>query len=117
MSRAEKVQQAIKKEVSEIVRDELRDPRIGFVTITKVEVSQDLKHAKIFASALGKKPKDDTFKALKSATPFIRRLLAQRMQMRYTPEIAFKRDDSIEYSVYIAKKIDELHENEQNKGN
>lgn len=115
MSRREKVQEAIKQEASSIIHDELKDPRIGFATVTKAEVSQDLKYAKIYVSVLGKKENvDATFVALNSAKGFIRRLLAQRLKMRFTPEISFKEDKSAEYSVYISKKIDEL-KNEQNE--
>lgn len=117
MSRKERVQEAIKQEVSSIIHDELKDPRIGFATVTKAEVSPDLKYTKIYVSVLGKKENDDsTFVALNNAKGFIRKLLAQRLKMRFTPEVAFKEDRSAEYSVYISKKIDEL-KNEQKQEN
>ncbi|MBL7197849.1 MAG: 30S ribosome-binding factor RbfA [Candidatus Omnitrophica bacterium] len=109
MSRREKVKEAIRQEVSSIIHDELKDPRIGFVTVTRTEVSPDLKYAKIYVSVLRKQESDtSTFKALESAKGYIRKLLAQRLKMRFTPEIAFKEDRSAEYSIYISKKIDEL---------
>ncbi|MDD5006139.1 MAG: 30S ribosome-binding factor RbfA [Candidatus Omnitrophica bacterium] len=114
MSRKERVQEAIKQEVSSIIHDELKDPCIGFATVTRAEISQDLRHAKIYVSVLGKQKQDkSTFLALERAKGYIRRLLAQRLKLRFTPEIMFKEDNSAEYSVYIAKKIDEL--NNENK--
>ena len=117
MSRRERVQEAIKQEVSSIIHDELKDPRIGFATVTRVEISPDLKYAKIYVSVLGKEKQDNsTFVALEKAKGFIRRLLAQRMKLRFTPEVACKEDRSAEYSIYISKKIDELkNENKQSK--
>jgi len=114
MSRKEKVQEAIKKEVGLIIHNELKDPRIGFATVTKAEVTPDLRHAKIYVSVLGKQKNDkSTFKALESAKGYIRSLLAKRLKMRFTPEIMFKEDRSAEYSIYISKKIDEI-KNEDN---
>ena len=109
MARKDKVQEAIKQEVSAIMREDLSDSRIGFVTVTKVEVSFDLRHAKIFVSVLGETEQSQaTFVALKRATGYVRRLLAERLRMRFVPEIAFKEDKTAAYSVYIAKKIDEI---------
>ena len=107
MPRKERVQEAIKEEVSSIIHDELKDPCIGFATVTRAEVSPDLKYAKIYVSVLGKKDYK-TFVALNRAKGYIRKLLAQRLKMRFVPEIVFKEDNSAEYSIYISKKIDEL---------
>ncbi|MDD5617840.1 MAG: 30S ribosome-binding factor RbfA [Candidatus Omnitrophica bacterium] len=107
MARRERVQEAIKEEVSSIIHDELNDPCIGFATVTRVELSSDLKYAKIYVSVLENK-NNKPFVALGRAKGYIRKLLAQRMKMRFVPELIFKEDNSAEYSVYIAKKIDEL---------
>jgi ribosome-binding factor A len=116
MSRKEKVQDAIQKEVSSIIQNELKDPRLGFVTITAVEMTQDLRYAKIFYSVLGK---DEEHKksqeALDSALGFIRRLIAERIQLRFAPEIVFKEDKSSEYSVRIQEVLDEIKELERPK--
>jgi len=113
MARRQKVEEAIKHEVSQIIQRELNDPGVGFATVTRVEVSQDLKYAKIFVSVLGeKKQVTKTFDALGRAKGFIRKLLAQRLRMRFVPEISFKEDRSSEYSVHISKIIDEI-KNEQ----
>ncbi|MDD2689896.1 MAG: 30S ribosome-binding factor RbfA [Candidatus Omnitrophica bacterium] len=111
MSRKDKVTEAIRKEVSIIVHDELKDPRLGFVTITRVEMSKDLRFAKIFFSVLGK---DEDYKktrdALDSALGFIRRLVAQRIRLRFAPEIIFREDRSSEYSVKIQQVLEEIKE-------
>ncbi|MDD5355518.1 MAG: 30S ribosome-binding factor RbfA [Candidatus Omnitrophica bacterium] len=107
MPRKERVQEAIREGVGFIIHDELKDPRIGFATVTKVELSPDLKYAKIYVSVLGE-GSNKTFKALERAKGYIRKLLAQRIKMRFVPELAFKEDKSAEYSIYISKKIDEI---------
>jgi ribosome-binding factor A len=114
MARHEKVAQAIKREVSSIIHDELNDPRLGFVTITRVELSQDLRHAKIFYSVLGKE--EDCKKSkegLESSLGFIRKLIAERIQLRFTPELLFREDKSVEYSIKIQTIIDEIHKNDE----
>jgi ribosome-binding factor A len=116
MSRKEKVQDAIQKEVSSIIQNELKDPRLGFVTITAVEMTQDLRYAKIFYSVLGKDEEHKkSQKALDSALGFIRRLIAERIQLRFVPEIVFKEDKSSEYSVRIQEVLDEIKELEKPK--
>jgi ribosome-binding factor A len=111
MARYEKVCEALRQEVSSIIHDELKDPRLGFVTITRVELTPDLRYAKIFFSVLGE---DEAYKrtkeALDSALGFIRRLIAQRIKLRFVPEIAFKEDRSCEYSIKIQQVLDEIKE-------
>lgn len=95
--RTERLQEFIKEQVSEIIQQHVRDPRIGFVSITDVEVSADLRHAKIFVSVLGDEDaKTASMAGLESAVKFIRGELGRRLQMRYTPEIMFRLDTSIE---------------------
>jgi len=109
MSRKEKVQDAIQKEVSNILANELKDPRLGFVTITGVEISPDLRYAKIFYSVLGKEQDHKkSKKALDSALKFIRKLVAERIQLRFAPEIVFNEDKSSEYSSKIQEVLDEI---------
>lgn len=116
MSRQEKVAEALKREVSLIIHDELKDPRIGFVTITKVEVTRDLREAKIFFTVLGK---DEDYKrtkeALDSSLGFIRRLIAQRIRLRFAPELMFKEDRSSEYSIRIQEVLEEIKELDESK--
>lgn len=119
MSRQEKVAGALKKEISIIIHDELKDPRLGFVTITRAQVTPDLRQAKIFFSVLGKdQDYKKTKEALDSSQGFIRRLIAQRIRLRFTPEIIFREDRSSEYSIHIQEILDEIKElNEPKKGN
>lgn len=107
--RAEKVEQFIKEELSEILRREVKDPRIGFVSVTDVEVSVDLRHARVFVSVLGDEDaKTETMAGLESALGYIRRELGQRLQMRYTPDITFKLDESIERGSRVMKLLGEV---------
>ena len=111
MSRHDKVTEAIKKEVSLIIHDELKDPRLGFVTVTKMELTGDFRYAKVFFSVLGKEEDyKRTKEALDSAKGFIRRLIAQRIRLRLVPEIAFKEDKSCEYSIKIEEVLNEIKE-------
>lgn len=109
--RAEKLAELIKKEVSDILRKRVKDPRIGFVSITDVEVSGDLRHAKIFFSVLGNdEQKEDSLTGLEKATGFIRRELAQRIRVRHVPELIFRYDRSLERGARISKILNELKE-------
>ncbi len=111
MLRHDKITAALKKEVSNIIHDELRDPRLGFVTIIKVELTPDLRNAKIFFSVLGsEKEHIKTKEALDSAAGFIRRLIARRIKLRLVPEIIFREDRSGEYSVRIEQVLNEIKE-------
>ena len=113
MARKEKVQDAIQEEICDILLNDLKDPRIGFVTITGVEMSDDLRYAKVFFSVLGKEEdKKKTKAALDSALGFIRTKVAERVQLRFAPEIVFKEDQSSEYSSQIQKVLDENKERE-----
>jgi len=111
MPRRERVEEAIKKEVSTIIHDELKDPRVGFVTITRVELSKDLRNAEIFYSVLGKEDSHKKTKlALDSALGYIRSLVAQRINMRFATELMFKEDHSTEYSVRIEEILNKIKE-------
>ncbi|MDI6759118.1 MAG: 30S ribosome-binding factor RbfA [Candidatus Omnitrophota bacterium] len=111
MLRHDRVAQAIKEEASTILHNELKDPRLKFVTITQVELSADLRNAKILFSVLGK---DEDYKkvkqALNSAIGFIRSLIAKRINLRFAPEIIFREDRSSEYSISIQKVFEEIKE-------
>lgn len=119
MSRSDKVAQAIKREVSSIIHDEMKDPRLGFVTITRVELTDDLRFAKIFFSVLGEEEaRKKTAEALDSALGFIRRLVSERIKLRFSPEMVFKADRSSEYSMHIEEILNELkgRENDEKSG-
>ncbi|MBO8137048.1 MAG: 30S ribosome-binding factor RbfA [Desulfotomaculum sp.] len=107
--RAGRLAEEIKKEVSIIIQHELKDPRIGFASVTAVEVSSDLRHAKVYVSVLGnEKQAHDTLAALKKAQGFIRTNLGRRIKVRYTPELNFVLDNSISHGVNIMKKLKEV---------
>ncbi|HEY3368535.1 MAG TPA: 30S ribosome-binding factor RbfA [Symbiobacteriaceae bacterium] len=110
--RAARVGEQMREELARLIR-ELKDPRIGFVSIVKVEVSGDLAHAKVFVSVLGDdKQKKDSMKGLQSALGFLRSELAQVMRLRFTPELHVVLDDSIEHGTRIAKLLVQV-QNEQ----
>ena len=105
------------KELSNIIRGEIKDPRIHPMTsVMAVEVAPDLKTCKAFISVLGNdEEKEETMKGLNSAVGYIRRELAHSINLRNTPEITFILDDSIEYGVNMSKKIDELNHGSENE--
>jgi len=106
-----RINDEIKKEVSEIIRSELKDPRVGVITsVLKVETTSDLKYCKIFVSILGDdQKKTETMEVLKGASGFIRKRIADNINLRNTPELKFIFDDSLEYSIKISKIIDDIN--------
>jgi ribosome-binding factor A len=111
--RVSRVGEQIKKEINDIVRNDVKDPRIGFLTITDVEVSGDLQHAKVFVSILGnEEQRAGTLQALQKATGFIRSELGKRIRIRHTPEIAFVMDRSLDYSERIHDVLRKLESND-----
>lgn len=104
--RQEKLGELITAELSDLLRTRMKDPRIGFASITHVEVSGDFRHAKIFVSVMGSEAEqNDTMKALKHATGFLRHELAGRLTLRYMPELVFKLDTSIVQGARILELI------------
>ena len=103
--------------LSEIIRGELKDPRIGVVTsVTAVEVAPDLKSCKVWISVLGdENVQKNTLAGLKSAEGFIRNQLARQINLRNTPEITFIMDQSIEYGVNMSKLIDDVNKHQAEK--
>ncbi len=109
MSRPERVAEQIKKEVSMILHERVSDPRIGFLSITSVDVSPDLKNAKIFVSVLGdENVRKETLEGLKSATSFIRSELGEVLKLRFVPEIVFVYDKSLESGSRVLSLISKL---------
>ncbi|NMB24592.1 MAG: 30S ribosome-binding factor RbfA [Firmicutes bacterium] len=106
--RVERIREAIKQEASDIIR-QMKDPRIGFVTVTDVEVSRDLRHVKIFVSVLGdEEARQTSLDSLEGATGYIRTEIGQRVRLRHTPEIAFRWDGSLEQGARISKILADL---------
>lgn len=114
MSRADKVQEELRQQVSIIVQRDLKDPRVGFVTITRVEVTPDLRDARIYFTTMDvDKPFEDTVKGLDKASGFIRKLLGKRIRMKFTPQIRFIYDDSQTRRNRIDDIIDEIHKEKE----
>ncbi|HLC42456.1 MAG TPA: 30S ribosome-binding factor RbfA [Methylomirabilota bacterium] len=115
--RIDRINQLIKEEISEVLQRELKDPRIGFVTVTEVDVSKDLHHAKVFVSVLGSDEEwRSTIEALESAGGFIRHWLRQHIRLRYIPELAFRPDRSMAHSAHIQRLLEELKARDAHKG-
>ena len=113
--RVEKVQALMKQEVSDIIFNELKDPRIGFVTVTSVACREDLREAKIYVSVMGDEKKArDTLNGLNSSLGFVRREIGKRIRLRFTPEISFALDTSLNYSDHIQRLLNEIHEEQPN---
>ena len=105
-TRIDRISEEVRREVDAIIREELGDPRIGGTfSVTRAEVTGDLRYAKIYVSVLEDDRREGLLAALKSAKGFIRRELGKRMIIRYTPELIFVSDKNIEYGVHIAKVL------------
>jgi ribosome-binding factor A len=109
--RQDQLGEVIAEELSDLIRTRMKDPRIGFASVTKVEVSADLRHAKVFISVMGS-PEDQhaTIRALDHANGFLRHELAQRLTIRYTPEIVFRLDESIERGARVLELMRQVHD-------
>jgi len=111
MARIEKVNQLIKREISNMILiGKIKDPRIKFVTILTVDVSKDLQHARVRFSTLSDDPADikNATEGLNSCRAYIRRLLSQNVELRYTPEVQFIYDKSVKYAVEIDQTLEEI---------
>lgn len=105
--RSRRIAEQIQRELSGIIRLELKDPRVGMITITDVEVTQDYSHAKVFFTQLGDTEKvEETADALQHAAGFLRSQLARRLKLRVVPELHFKYDASVERGMRLSRLID-----------
>ena len=108
--RANRVGEQMKKELGDIIGRKIKDPRIGFVTVTDVEVTGDLQQAKVYISVLGdEEQRENTLKGLAKAKGFIRTEIGNRIRLRKTPEIIFEWDESIDYGNRIDTLLHQLH--------
>ena len=106
--RIDRISEEVRRELDAIIREELNDPRVdGTFSITRAEVTGDLRFAKVYVSVLEDDKRDGLMEALKNAKGFIRRSLGKRMIIRYAPELIFVSDKNIEYGVHIAKVLAE----------
>lgn len=114
--RMRRVNESVRQVLSESVGD-LKDPRIGFVTITGVETSPDLRHAKVFVSVLGSaKKRDATISGLNSSHGVLQAALAKELRMKRTPQLTFQYDPTVERGVRLSALIDELNPEDNRDG-
>jgi len=106
--RPQKVADLIQRELADLLRREVRDPHVGMVTLTSVDVSPDLSHAKVFFTLLNLEKKDETARALQRAAGFLRSQLAHRIKLYTTPELRFAYDESVERGDRLSRLIDSV---------
>lgn len=110
MERTYRIEEEIKKVVSKVIGQDLKDPRLtGLISVTKVNVTKDLKYCKVFVSMLGTQNTEDAMSALKSGSGLVRKAVGDNIRMHSTPEIIFELDNSIEYGAHIQNVINELN--------
>ncbi len=115
--RTDRISEEVRREVDRIIREDVRDPRVGGTwSITRADVTRDLRYAKIRVSVLEEEQRKPLVKALKNAAGFIRRELGKSLRLRYTPELLFEEDDNIAYGVHIASILSDVKpENDENE--
>lgn len=107
--RSARVADLIMQEISSIIQNEVKDPGIGFITITSVDISLDLRHAKIYFSRLGSEDEvEKSLSSLQRATGFIRSSLGKKIRLRHIPELLFRYDESFEYAQRISNVINHI---------
>lgn len=114
-NRISRINDEILKEISQIIRLEVKDPRISSMTsVIRVDTTPDLKYCKVFVSVLGnEEEKQSVMKGLKNAGGFIRHLLAERVNLRFTPQLQFKLDESTEYAIHMSQLMEQVAKERQ----
>ncbi len=112
--RSQRVGEQIQKEISALLLKGLKDPRVGFVTITEVKVTSDLGLARIYFTVMGEdKVRKETAEGLTSAGPYLRRELGKRLRLRHVPELIFEFDSALEYGNRIESLLQEIKQKEE----
>jgi ribosome-binding factor A len=111
--RSQRVGDLIREEVADIIMYRLKDPRIGFVTVTGVDLSPDMKNARVYVSILKEEDRELTLEILNSSKSFIRSLLSKRLRMKFIPTVEFRFDTSIEYGYKIDKLLKEIKDRDE----
>ena len=107
--RIERLNEQVKREVSEILRSEVRDPRVGVITVTEARVAPDLSIARVYVRPMGdQKEQEDALEGLEAAAPFVRRELSKRLKIRTVPVLRFEADRALEYGMHIEKLLGEI---------
>ena len=114
-SRSERMAEQLRRELAEIVRDEMKDPRLGFVSFTEIRMSRDLSHAIVYSSVLNSEDQDEAIAVLNRAVGFIRKEIARRIQARIVPTLKFVVDDSVVRGVAMDELISDALESDRNK--
>ncbi len=113
-NRLNRINEELKKEISNIISFELKNPdATGLISVTKVKITPDLKYAKVYVSLLNAKNEEKTIDALKNSAGYIRTLIAKRINLRVTPELVFEKDDSMEYGMKIDSILKNLKKDEK----
>lgn len=108
-TRTERVAHQMQQEIATIIHQELKDPRLGFVTMTRIELSNDLRYAKVFFSCLGNQgERARSQEALDHSAGFVRSLVKKRFRLKVIPELSFHYDESIAGSITMAERLDQL---------
>ncbi|HLW04915.1 MAG TPA: 30S ribosome-binding factor RbfA [Azoarcus sp.] len=108
-SRSQRVVEQIRRELAELIRTEVKDPRVGFITLTDVEITPDYAHAKIFfTSMMGQEAVPEILVGLRRASGFLRRELGRRIRIHTTPELHFVYDSSVEQGSHMSRLIDDV---------
>lgn len=117
--RIDRISEQVRREVDRIIREDLSDPRVqGTFSVTRADVTRDLRYAKIYVSILEEESRAPMMAALKKAAGFVRHELGESMIIRYAPEILFELDQNIEYGIHIASVLRQVHtEDETNHEN
>ena len=116
-TRTDRVSDLIKDEISRLLLREVRDPRVGFVTITGAAVSPDLKNVRVFVSILGEpQARQESLKALNSAAGYFKRMLFRNLRLRFAPTILFRLDESLDRGDRIERVLREIHDRERAAG-
>ena len=114
--RPERIASEMRDVLSVVISEELKDPRIGFITVTRVEVTPDIRNAKVNFSLLGgKEEKEIAVEGLNSASGFIRKILGERMRFKFVPELLFRLDESAEYSIHLNEIFEKIHKEKEKK--
>ncbi len=105
-----RINEEIRREIADLTRDQIKDPRVAdaMISVTAVETTNDLKSAKVFISVLQEDKKDDVLEGLQAASKFMRKEVARRINLRNTPELIFKLDVSIAYGMKMSQVIQEV---------
>jgi ribosome-binding factor A len=111
--REDRVGALMRRELASLIREQLRDPRVGMVTIQEVRASRDLSHAKVFYTVLESKERQQTEQVLIKAAPFLRRRLAERLPLRSVPELHFVYDKSVAEGMRLSALIEQAIERDQ----